>query len=254
MSKRPDPRKLARRQFAQQAATLERPGYLFTDESILTWIEGHTPLRHDDRILDVAGGDGALGRHLVRAAAWCVVLDLVPAMLAAGAAAGRRDVLFVEGDAARMPFVDAQFDLVVMGFAVHRLDDPEAAFREMARVGVRGARVVVTDMVDGGFQHNRLERLRDPSHTTALNRGTLLDLLTDAGFEAAVVSERVHTIDAVRWLGHAHGDREAVAAALRDEAEGGPPTGLYARYVDGELQISQNWVLIAGSQVENAWG
>jgi SAM-dependent methyltransferase len=249
----PGHRELTRRQFALQAPTFEDPGYLFTDESILAWIEGHTPVRPDDRILDVAGGTGVLGRHLVRDAASCVVLDLAPDMLAAGAAAGSRDVLFIEGDATRMPFADAQFDLIVMRFAVHHIDDPEAAFREMARVGVPGARVVVADMIDGGYEHNRLERLRDPSHTTALDLGTLVDLLTDTGFEVTVVDRSEHTIDAERWLLQAHGDREAVAAALRDEAEGGPPTGLRARIVDGEMQIIQTWVLVAGALGENAW-
>src|SRR5262245_7681061 len=194
-----DVRARTRAQFAQQSRTFESPGYLFTDERILGWIEAHTPLRAGDRILDVAGGTGALGRHLVRNAASCVVLDLVPEMLAKGAAHGRRDVLYVQGDATAMPFADAQFDVVVTRFAVHHLDDPAAAFGEMARVGVPGARVVVIDMVDGGSRHNELERLRDPSHTSALTTSTLLALLAGAGIDAAVAAERDHTMDAGRW-------------------------------------------------------
>jgi SAM-dependent methyltransferase len=233
-----------RSQFALQARTFESPSYLFTDEDILGWIEAHTPVRADDRILDVAGGTGALGRWLVRRAASCVVMDLVPEMLAA--APKQRDVLYVEGDATAMPFAGSQFDLVVTRFAVHHLDDPAAAFREMARVGVPGARVVVIDMVDGGFEHNALERLRDPSHTTALPRETLLALLADAGIDAAVASEREHTMDADRWLRQAHGDPEPVAAALEAEARGGPATGLRARFVNDALQITQTWVILAG--------
>src|SRR5215475_8225139 len=119
-----DQRERTRAQFARQSQTFETPGYVFTDERILGWIEANTPVRSDDRILDVAGGTGALGRHLARSAASCVVLDLVPEMLAKGAAHGRRDVLYVEGDATAMPFADAQFDLVVTRFAVHHFDDP----------------------------------------------------------------------------------------------------------------------------------
>ena len=48
-----------REQFALQSRTFESPGYLFTDERILGWIESHSPVRADDRILDVAGGTGA---------------------------------------------------------------------------------------------------------------------------------------------------------------------------------------------------
>jgi SAM-dependent methyltransferase len=234
-------------QFARQSRTFEAAGYVFTDERILGWIEAHTPVRSDDRILDVAGGTGALGRHLVRSAASCVVLDLVPEMLAKGAAHGRRDTLFVEGDATAMPFADAQFDLIVTRFAVHHLDDPAAAFREMARVGVPGARVVVVDMIDGGERHNELERLRDPSHTSALSASTLLALLAGAGIEASVASEREHTMDAARWLAQAHGDPDPVEAALREEADGGAPTGLRAHYANGALRITQTWAILAGT-------
>lgn len=237
-----------RSQFARQAATFESRGYLFTDEGILGWIEAHTPVQGDDRILDVAGGTGALGRHLVRSAASCVVLDLVPEMLAKGAAHGRRDMLYVLGDATAMPFASAQFDLLVSRFAVHHFDDPAAVFREMARVGVPGARVVVVDMVDGGARHNELERLRDPSHTSALSRERLVELLHDAGFDADVVAEREHTMHADRWLAQAHGSPEPVEAALRAEAEGGPVTGLRARYADGALRITQTWVIAAGER------
>jgi SAM-dependent methyltransferase len=236
-----------RTQFALQSHTFESSGYLFTDERILGWVERHTPLRSDDRILDVAGGTGALGRHLVRSAASCVVLDLVPEMLARGAAHGRRDMLYVEGDATAMPFASSQFDLLVSRFAVHHFDDPAAVFHEMARVGVPGARVVVVDMVDGGARHNELERLRDPSHTSALTTETLLSLLADEGIAASVAAEHDHTMDASRWLSQAHGDPEPVEAALRAEAQGGPPTGLHASVVNGALQITQTWVILAGT-------
>jgi SAM-dependent methyltransferase len=241
-----DQRERTRREFAQQAATFESPSYLFTDERILAWIGSHVPVAAGDRILDVAGGTGALGRYLAREAASCVVMDLVPEMLAA--APKSRDVLYVLGDAAAMPFADEQFDLVVTRFAVHHLDDPGAAFREMARVAVPGARVGVIDMVDGGHRHNELERLRDPSHAAALSREALVAAVRAAGFDADVVAEREHEMDAARWLAQAHGDPEPVAAALRAEAEGGPPTGLRARIDGGALRIAQTWVVVSGAR------
>jgi hypothetical protein len=88
-----DQRARTRAQFARQAATFESPAYLFTDASILDWIAEHTPTRPTDRILDVAGGTGALARRLVRDARSAVVLDLVPEMLAR--APRDPDVLYV---------------------------------------------------------------------------------------------------------------------------------------------------------------
>jgi len=175
-----------RRQFALQAATFESPAYLFTDESILGWISGHVPVARGERVLDVAGGTGALGRRLADEGASAVVLDLVPEMLAA--APKRPDVLYVLGDAAAMPFADAQFDVVV----------------------------------------------------------TLIALLREAGFSAAIASEREQAIDGAKWLAQAHGERAVVEAALRSEASGGPPTGLRARFVEDALQITHTWVLVTG--------
>jgi SAM-dependent methyltransferase len=239
-----DQRARTRSQFALQAATFESPTYLFTDERILDWISSNVAVMPEDRVLDVAGGTGALGRHLVRRASSCVVLDLVPEMLAA--APKQPDVLYVLGDAAAMPFADAQFDLVVSRFAVHHLDDPGAVFREMARVAVPGARIAIVDMIDGGLAHNELERLRDPSHATALSRTQLVSLLADAGFDAAVVAERDRSIDADRWLAQAHGSPVPVLEALRAEASGGAATGLRAHFAGETLQITQTWVVVGG--------
>ena len=54
-------------------------------------------------------------------------------------------------------------------------------------------------------------------------------------------------MDAARWLAQAHGEREPVEAALREEARGGPPTGLRAHYAAGALRITQTWVILAGT-------
>jgi ubiquinone/menaquinone biosynthesis C-methylase UbiE len=233
-----DQRERIKDQFARQAATFESPAYLFTDESILSWIAGHVPARAGDRILDVAGGTGALARHLVAGARSAAVLDLVPEMLAA--APRHPDVLYVLGDATAMPFADAQFDLIVSRVAVHHFGDPLAVFREMRRVGTPEARLAIIDMVDGGHRHNELERLRDPSHTAALSGDTLVALLREAGFhDAEVVATRDQRIDADRWLAQAHGDRAKVAEALGNEAN--EPTGLNAE--DGT--ITQTWVIVS---------
>src|SRR5436190_1162750 len=83
--------------------------------------------------------------------------------------------------AARLPFPDAQFDVVVSRFAFHHFDDPAAVAREMARVSRPGGLVAVIDMAaeDGRIAARRdeLERIRDPSHTRALEPSELTGLL-----------------------------------------------------------------------------
>jgi ubiquinone/menaquinone biosynthesis C-methylase UbiE len=244
-------RDVVRREFEKQASNFEAAGSLFRDSSILEWIASHVDVPPGSAILDVAGGTGQLGRHLVQAGGSAVIVDLTDAMLNAGLRAvqeeGRDDVVFVRGDATALPFPDRQFDVVVSRFALHHMDEPGRAIAEMVRVCRPEGSVTLIDMVSGGSRHDELERLRDPSHTSALSRERLVELLRDAGFEGAVVAEREHTMDASRWLGQAHGTPGPVEAALGAEAQGGPPTGLHARLVGGALQITQVWVILAGT-------
>lgn len=68
------------------------------------------------KLLDVGCGDGAMAFELARQGATVTALDADPTMIAA---AGRRaeneatHVQLVEGDAERLPFDDATFDVVV---------------------------------------------------------------------------------------------------------------------------------------------
>jgi SAM-dependent methyltransferase len=162
-------------------------------------------------------------------------------------------VLFTEGDATRLPFPDAQFDVVVCRFAFHHLEDPELAAREMARVCRTGGLVAVIDMAaeDSGLAARRdeLERLRDPSHTRALARDELVGLLGEAGIAAELAAERHRTLDAARWVEQGQPAETAageVLAALEAEADGGPATGLEADRAKDGLVIRHLYVIAAG--------
>jgi SAM-dependent methyltransferase len=204
----------------------------------------------------VAGGSGQLGRYLAKRAAFSVVADLTPEMLATGAAAarddGRRNVLFMEADATHLPFADAQFDVVGCRFAFHHIDDPGLAAREMGRVCRPGGLVAVIDMIAEPGEPGRreeLERLRDPSHTRALDRDELLKMLADAGVDADVVSERNQTVPAVGWVDQGKPGEEArklIHAALEAEVNGGDPTGLRAERAGDRLTIDHTWVIACG--------
>jgi SAM-dependent methyltransferase len=156
----------------------------------------------------------------------------------------------VEGDAAAMPFEDGAFDVAMSRFAFHHLEDPEAVAREMARVVRPGGHLAIIDMVDGGDRHNELERLRDPSHTTALPEEQLVSLLEDAGAALVARDERRQAIPAKPWLERAHttteGASEQVLGALHDELHGGHATGMHAHEHDGHVHVAQQWVLLVG--------
>jgi ubiquinone/menaquinone biosynthesis C-methylase UbiE len=246
-----DHREVTRREFSRQVTEFERPDSFFGDRAMLDWIAAHVPVGPQDVLLDVAGGAGHVARHL--GAGFAVVVDLTRAMLQAGVKAGRRDVVFVDGDATALPFADEQFDVVVSRFAFHHFDEPARAAAEMARVARPGGTVAVIDMVsepgEDGARHNELERLRDPSHTRALEEPELLDVLRAAGVDASIAAEHRQRLPLIPWLeraASADAPRERMVAAFEAETDGGPPTGMNAARSEHGVHVEQRWLIASG--------
>jgi SAM-dependent methyltransferase len=109
----------------------------------------------DERVLDVACGSGN-GALAAARRAWgnTVGLDFVPALLERGrerAAAERLDVEFVEGDAAELPFGDAEFDVVISIFGAMFAPEHEKTAAELLRACKPGGRIGMANWVpDGG--------------------------------------------------------------------------------------------------------
>lgn len=89
-------------------------------------------------ILDLCCGHGIVAAGLLQAGATVTGLDFSPAMLRIA-----REMVpeaeFVEGDAMALPFPDASFDGVTMGFGMPHVPNPPAAMREARRVMKPGA-------------------------------------------------------------------------------------------------------------------
>ena len=171
-----------------------------------------------------------------------VAVDATAAMLATGKAeadrAGLRNVVFQRGDAAALPFADGSFDVVVSRFALHHFEDPAVPLREMARCLRPGGTLALGDLLadadpDVAAAQNRLERLRDPSHTRMLSADELADLAW-----AAPASRRATSSG--RWSpgwADPHGPRRAgaIRAELRAELGGGPAPASGRASASGEL-------------------
>jgi ubiquinone/menaquinone biosynthesis C-methylase UbiE len=132
-------------------------------------------LEGDERVLDSAAGAGALAFALAPHVREVVAVDLVPELLEQGRqrAARVENVEFIEGDATKLPFERASFDLSATLRSLHHIARPELAVAELARVTRLGGRVLVVDQlapVDplAAFELNAFERTRDPSHTRTL--------------------------------------------------------------------------------------
>ncbi len=99
-----------------------------------------------DRVLDVATGTGDVAFAIQQAGAREVIgLDFSPEMIAAAkakAAERGTPVVFLIGDAMRLPFPDGSFDACTVSFGLRNMPDYGAAIAEMTRVLRPGGRFI----------------------------------------------------------------------------------------------------------------
>ena len=102
-------------------------------------------LRSDAKILDVGCGTGDLSIELFeKTGAQVTGIDFCRPMLEL-ASAKAPHVRFIEGDALRLPFADATFDCVTIGFALRNLASVEQGLAELRRVLKPGGMLAVLE-------------------------------------------------------------------------------------------------------------
>ena len=129
------------------------------------------------RVLDLCCGSGDLCFLAEGRSAGSVTgADFTLPMLAVArrrAAAGTRRSRFVQADALALPFADASFDVVTIGYGLRNIADIARALAEMRRVLAPGGRAVVLDFgrPDNAVVRSRLPGLSsrdDARHRVAL--------------------------------------------------------------------------------------
>ena len=240
--------------FTAQAEAFEDPSrnQVFTCDA--RWVFERLPVTAHDLVLDVAAGTGHAARQLAASARTVVALDATEAMLARGhaqaAAEGCDNVLFIRGDAGALPFLDGSFDVVVSRFAAHHFERPSALASEMVRCTRPGGHVALVDLAadddpEVAAEQNRLERLRDPSHTRMLAATEIEALLDEAGLESIDVATRPLERPLAPWLDQTQTDeavRDEIRTALRSDLDGGAVTGFRPRTADdGALWFVQTF-------------
>ncbi len=177
-------------------------------------------------VLDVACGPGIVACALAGKGGHVTGIDLTPAMIETARARQRQTGLtgmdWRVGNATELPFAEGAFDRVVTRYSFHHLQDPAAALAEMKRVCRPGGRVVVIDATpspETQAAYDRMETVRDPSHTSALTLDQLRGLGRDAGLrEVAVTGYRLEAL--LASLADAH-DMAALDALFDADIESG---------------------------------
>ena len=111
-------------------------------------------LRSNQRVLDVAAGNGNATLAAARRFASVVSTDYVGALLEGGrrrAEADRLPVMFQEADAEALPFADASFDVVLSTFGVMFTPNQDKAARELLRVCRPGGKIGLANWTPESF-------------------------------------------------------------------------------------------------------
>ncbi len=233
---------LIRNSFARQVDLFAKPDSPFAGRADATsWLGALTP---DLIVLEVACGAAHLAEVAAAQVRQVVAIDLTPELLALASErvhdAGIDNVLLQQGDAEALPFVDDSFDLAYCRASLHHMAHPTRAVAEMVRVCRPGGRVVISDLVapsaDRRETFDEIHRLLDPSHVRALLYDELLDLFPE---HVNVTTNDPTTIRLPLDIVVTPITRRAdLVAALNDEIEGGPQTGLEPANEDGTLVLS----------------
>ncbi len=111
-------------------------------------------IRADERVLDVAAGNGNASLAAARRFAQVTSTDYVSDLLDRGAARAKSEglrIAFQVADAENLSFADDAFDVVLSTFGVMFAPDQERAAGELLRVTRRGGRIGLASWTAEGF-------------------------------------------------------------------------------------------------------
>jgi ubiquinone/menaquinone biosynthesis C-methylase UbiE len=183
-------RRLIVEQFTKQAMPFaEMPHH--NDEDTNRLVIETAEIGPEDTVLDVACGPGLITTAMAKVARHVTGIDITPAMIEEARKRQRSMGLEIMdwkvGDVAPLPFPEASFSAVITRYSFHHFLEPQAVMGEMVRVCQSGGRVAVVDVFMSSTEqaqaYDRMEKLRDPSHTRALLLAELTGMSHDAGLK-----------------------------------------------------------------------
>ena len=252
-----------RKEFSKQADSFGKPGLTLSSQEYLAWMVDILPLHAEYRVLDVAAGTGHLGRAIAPHVRQVVAIDMTPEMLQKAkeeaVRSGIGNILFEEGDAADLPYTDGSFDMVVSRLALHHFEKPQLQLKEMVRVCKPDHAVGIIDLLSPSDQsliasYNRLERMRDASHTIALTREQLVKAMEVSGLSILRFDSRDINVDFGLWVEMTGTDpqtRNTINSELEQEVRGGAKTGMRPFMQDGKLKFRHTWCVAIGIRLAN---
>jgi ubiquinone/menaquinone biosynthesis C-methylase UbiE len=240
------------KQFAKTVEAFSKFAVRDTPEVLAEKVEFSKP-QATDLALDVACGPGALVLALAPRVRFARGIDLTEEMLRQAREFQReRQILnagFDRGEAEQLPYRDATFDLIACQCSLHHMPKPELALKEMARIMKPEGRLMVIDTLgpesDAKFElHNRIEKIRDPSHASSLRLTTFLRLFEECGLEIARQALKRRARSFNQWMLRAglepSQQRYQEARKLLEDSSAGDRSGFSPQLEGEDIRIVHN--------------
>lgn len=251
------------KQFTKTAEAFATFAVRDTPEVLAEKVEFAKP-QATDLALDVACGPGAFALALAPRVRFARGVDLTLEMLRRAHAFQTEkqisNAAFTCGDAEQLPFPDGAFDLVSCQCSFHHMPKPQLVLDEMIRVAKPEGRLLVIDPLapesDSKYDlYNRIEKLRDPSHTFSLRLTTFLRMFEEADLEVVRQSLRRRARSFNPWMlraGHNPGTkRYRETRSLLEDSMAGDRAGFSAQPQGDDIQIVHNeGMFLLGKKVD----
>lgn len=184
-------KQVVQKQFAKTVDAFSKFAVRDSSEVLAEKVEFVRP-QPTELVLDVACGPGVFALALAPQVRFAQGVDLTLEMLLQARAFQRErqvaNAAFACGDGEQLPFPGSTFNLVTCQCSIHHMPKPESVLQEMIRVAKPDGRLLVIDTLapesDPKFElHNRIEKVRDPSHAYSLRLTTFLAMFDEHGLQ-----------------------------------------------------------------------
>ncbi len=239
-------------QFGKQAEAYAK-GNIFVDVAHLSEVIKRSCMEGNHRVLDIATGAGFLALEYAKKADTVIGCDLTRNMLLKARekerTSGFDNTGFLLSDVESLPFPDKSFDIVSCRFAFHHFPNPKRALLEMKRVC--RDRIVLVDGVSSediekSLFHNRIEKMRDPSHVRIYSLSEIEKKFDEAGIDSIHITHWEIPQDFKEWMARAGCDEKKTKNIEQMMAESldGDRTGLQARLDGGTLRFKYDTIIL----------
>ena len=252
----------AKERFGRRSSAYSKSSILSNEEHLNTIVDLAKPKRSDS-VLDVATGNGFLAfefaKRVFRVTGCDITEDMLDIAESMRKERGLDNLAFEIMDVESLAFDDDSFDIVSCRFAFHHFTDPVKAISEMVRVCKNGGKIVLVDGLSSenalkSEYHNKIEKIRDPSHVRLYPQSELVRMLEDAGLEIVHARDWGADFYFDEWIRIADPGEESVEQVRRmmiDSIDGdkGDRLDLNLRFEDERMLFTYSTIIFVAEKV-----